>query len=457
MTIQTIILAAGQGKRMHSDLPKVLHTVAGKPLLQHVIDVAFAVAPDAKPLVVYGHQGDVIRRALAHANAQWVEQTQQLGTAHAVLQALPGVDANARVLILYGDVPLISTTTLKKLIDTTPSNAIGMITARVSNPTGYGRIKRDAQQQVIGIVEEKDATDAERAINEINTGIYVVPATYLKKWLPTIKNNNAQKEYYLTDIVTHAVQEKIAIHTVEPTMTNEILGVNDRVQLAQLERAKQSQLAEKLMQQGVTLRDPARIDIRGNVKVGRDVIIDVNVILEGDVVIGDSCVIGANSIVRNSTLGNSVTIHSHSVLEESKVGDGSIVGPFARLRPGTVLDNTVHIGNFVEIKNSQIKSNSKVNHLSYIGDSEIGARVNVGAGTITCNYDGANKHQTIIGDDVFIGSDTQLVAPVKVNNGATIAAGSTITKEVPANQLTLTHRLEQRSSKEWKRPEKVKE
>lgn len=453
--LQILILAAGQGKRMYSNYSKVLHKIGASTLLEHVITTAQHIVPNQKPIVIYGHLGESLKKTLSQMNVTWIEQAQQLGTGHAVLQALPHIHDQARVLILLGDVPLISVATLNKLLATTPNNAVGMVTAYIANPTGYGRIKRNAQQQVIGIVEEKDATDDEKKITEINTGIYVVPAADLKKWLPQLENNNAQKEYYLTDIIAKAVKENIDIHTVEPLMTEEILGVNNRVQLAQLERAHQLQLAETLMQQGVTLRDPARIDIRGNVKVGKDVVIDVNVIIEGNVHIGDNCVIGANCILRDTTIAANVTILPFSHLDGATIADDCVIGPFARLRPHTTLDKAVHIGNFVEIKKSHIKPNSKVNHLSYIGDADIGSRVNVGAGTITCNYDGAHKHQTTIGDDVFIGSDTQLVAPITIGSGATIAAGSTITKDVPANQLTLTHRLEPRS-KDWMRPAKEK-
>lgn len=454
MAIQVVILAAGQGKRMKSSLPKVLHTLAGDTLIGHVIQAAHAVSTKP-PIIIYGHQGDVLKKALSQANVQWAHQDKQLGTAHAVQQALPFISVEDRILVLCGDVPLISSTTLKKLISVTPNDAIGMVTVHLKNPQGYGRIKRDASLHVTGIVEEKDATETERAINEINSGIYLIPAKILTEALPTFKNHNAQSEYYLTDIISYAVNEKIAIHTVEPTMTDEVQGVNDRIQLAHLERAKQKQLAEQLMRDGVTLRDPARVDIRGKVTTGHDVVIDVNVILEGEVTIGSGCHIGANVILRNVTLEDDVKIRENTVIEDARIGKESIIGPFARIRPGTVLKEAVHIGNFVEVKNSHIDNHSKVNHLSYIGDAEIGARVNVGAGTITCNYDGANKHKTIIEDDVHIGSDTQLIAPVTVGKGATIAAGATVTKDVEPHTLTLTHELKQRAIKDWKRPVKI--
>lgn len=454
MTLQIVILAAGLGKRMQSHLPKVLHAIAGKPMLQHVLETAQKLT-STLPCVVYGHQGQKLRETFATANnLLWIEQSEQLGTGHALLQALPALQSTDHILVLYGDVPLISVDTLKELITTTPKNAIGMITATLANAHGYGRIKRNNKHEVVAIVEEKDASTDERAIKEVNSGIYYAPSKRLHDWLPRLKNHNAQSEYYLTDIIKLAVEEHMTIHTVQPTASEEIEGINDRVQLAKIERFHQLQQAEKLMRAGVTLLDPSRIDIRGEVEVGQDVVIDVNVILEGKIKIGRGCKIGAHSILRNTTLGEQVEIKSHCVIEEATIANESVVGPFARLRPGTKLAAQTHIGNFVEVKNSEIGVGSKVNHLSYIGDSEIGKRVNVGAGTITCNYDGANKHKTIIGDDVQIGSDTQLIAPVKVGDGATIGAGSTVAKDVPAHQLTLTARLEQRTLKDWQRPEK---
>ena len=384
---------------------------------------------------------------------RWIEQKEQLGTGHALLQALPAINADDRVLVLYGDVPLISEEILKTLISTTPTNAIGMLTAQLANPTGYGRIKRDKQHNIVGIVEEKDATEKEKAITEINSGIYFVPANYLKKWLPELNNQNAQKEYYLTDIIACADKENIKVHAVSPRYTEEILGVNDRIQLAQLERFYQWQQAEKLMRQGVTLYDPMRLDVRGEVQVGRDVTIDVNVILEGRVVIGDECIIGPNVMLCNTELGARVEVRANSVIDGAEIATGCIIGPFARIRPGTVLATNTHVGNFVEIKNSIVGESSKINHLSYVGDSEVGKRVNIGAGTITCNYDGVNKHKTIIGDEAFIGSNTQLVAPVRIGEGATIGAGSTITEDAPAKQLTVA-RTRQQTIKDWQRPVK---
>lgn len=447
-----VILAAGQGKRMHSNLPKVLHPLAGKPLLEHVIDASM-VLTKSKPIVIYGHQGDLLTKKLVHREVQWVLQEEQLGTGHAVQQALPKITDDNQVLILCGDVPLISSETLTKLIETTPPNAVGMLTAHLTKPFGYGRIKRDANHHVVGVVEEKDATPTERDIHEINTGIYFLPAKYLKEWLPALQNNNAQKEYYLTDIIKHAFKHKIAIHAVHPADNSEIMGVNDRIQLAYLERCYQKNAAESLMRKGVTLRDPARVDIRGEVEVGRDVTIDVNVIFEGRVVIGDECTIGPNVILRDTIIGNQVVVRANTTIHGAKIANKCIIGPFARIRPDSVLEESARIGNFVEIKKTRVGKESKANHLSYIGDCDIGTGVNIGAGTITCNYDGVTKHQTIIGDNAFIGSCSQLVAPVMIGAGATIGAGSTITEDAPANKLTLS-RARQHTVAEWKRPEK---
>src|SRR3990167_1361233 len=453
MALQVIILAAGQGKRMHSRLPKVLHTLAGKPLLEYVILNAETLSSDRKPIVIFGHQGDLLRDHFSHHVINWVEQTEQKGTGHALLQALPEIAETDHVLILSGDVPLTPLETLQKLMTKTPEDSIGLLTAHTTHPTGYGRIKRDKHHHIIDIVEEKDATPDELAITEINPGIYFVPATYLKKWLPQLTNHNAQQEYYLTDIIRFAVRDSIHIHTVSPHHVEEVLGINDRMQLNQLERFYQHQQAKQWMQRGVTIMDINRIDIRGDVSIAQDVMLDVNVLLEGNVSIGEGCTIGPNTIIKNTTLSKHVEIQANCVIEGANIADHCIIGPFARIRPGTILSEGVHVGNFVEVKNSQVGQSSKMNHLSYIGDSTIGARVNIGAGTITCNYDGANKHQTIIGDDVHIGSDTQLVAPVTIGEGATIGAGSTVTKDAPAQELTLTHTLKQRSAK-WKRPQK---
>lgn len=456
MAIQTVILAAGQGKRMYSELPKVLHHLAGKPLLEHVICTSLTISPDLPPIIVHGHQGHQLQEALAYYSVKWVEQKEQLGTGHALMQALPMLNDQDQVLVLYGDVPLITAKTLKKLISATPADSIGMLIAELPNPTGYGRIKRDYAHRIVGIVEEKDANDEERAITEINPGIYLVPAKLLKKWLPTLKNQNAQGEYYLTDIVALAGKEKVDIHAVLPEKVQEIFGVNDRVQLAQLERFYQQEAALTFMRQGVTLIDPARFDIRGTAKIGRDVVIDVNVILEGEVVIGDGCYIGPNTFLRNTTLAKQVEIKANSMLDGAKVASYSLIGPFARLRPGTVLHEKTHIGNFVEVKNSEVGTKTKINHLTYIGDSSIGKEVNVGAGTITCNYDGVNKHKTVIGDRVQVGSDTTLVAPVTIHDDVYIATATTIRKDVPAGALVFNTR-EEKIREGWTAAKKAKQ
>ncbi|MBI5899740.1 MAG: bifunctional UDP-N-acetylglucosamine diphosphorylase/glucosamine-1-phosphate N-acetyltransferase GlmU [Rhodocyclales bacterium] len=435
--MNVVILAAGKGKRMHSDLPKVLHPLAGKPLLSHVIDTARQLGA-ACICVVYGHGGEQVREVLAAPDLTWARQDPQLGTGHAVLQAMPHLAVSpAPTLVLYGDVPLTRVATLRRLIEAAGDDALGLLTAHLDKPHGYGRIVR-VDGQVVRIVEEKDADDAERAIHEINTGILVAPTAALARWLPTLGKRNAQGEYYLTDIVALAVAEGMPVVTAHPDAAWETEGVNSKVQLAQLERVHQRNLAERLLEQGVTLADPSRIDIRGELVCGRDVSIDVNCVFEGRVVLGDG-----------------VRIKANCVLEDAVVGAGSIVGPFARLRPGTELGREVHIGNFVEVKNSQIADASKANHLAYVGDATIGSRVNVGAGTITCNYDGANKFRTVIEDDVFIGSDTQLVAPVTVGRGATLGAGTTLTRDAPPDQLTIS-RAKQVSIPGWKRPVKKK-
>lgn len=453
MSLSTIILAAGQGKRMHSQTPKVLHRLAGRSLLEHVVTTAGKLTDNTQTIVVYGHDGAKVRQALADLNVAWVEQTEQLGTGHAVLQALPQIADDHLVLVLYGDVPLISAETLKKFISSTPANSIGILTADFPHPQGFGRIIRDANGNIVSIVEEKDATESQRAITEINTGIYLAPAKLLRKWLPTLKNTNAQKEYYLTDIIALAVQENILIHGMRAQTSAEVLGVNDKLQLATLERHYQIQQAEKLLRQGVTLYDPARFDLRGELSVGHDVTIDINVIIEGRVKIGNHCIIGSNTLLRNVIIGDRTEIKANSVIDGAEIADDCTVGPFARLRPGAILSSRSHIGNFVELKNSIVGTGSKINHLSYIGDSDIGQQVNIGAGTITCNYDGVNKHRTTIGDNAFIGSNTALVAPVTVGEGATIGANSTITRNAPAHQLTIC-RAPQRSVDNWRRPEK---
>ncbi|OGT55249.1 MAG: UDP-N-acetylglucosamine diphosphorylase/glucosamine-1-phosphate N-acetyltransferase [Gammaproteobacteria bacterium RIFCSPHIGHO2_12_FULL_42_10] len=455
MTIQIVILAAGSGTRMHSAMPKVMHHIGGKTLLEHVIQKSLSLATLPPPIVIHGHQGKSVQDYHAAYSVQWIEQKEQLGTAHALLQALPAIRAADRVLVLYGDMPLITLKTLNQLIQTTNDHAIGIVTANLSCPTHYGRIKRDSKNHIIGIVEEKDATESEQAITEINAGIYLIPCELLKKYLSCIQNNNQQGEYYLPDIIGFATKDHIEIHAVISEKTDEVLGINTRNQLAHLERLYQREQADKLMAQGVTLFDPNRLDIRGDIQIAPDVTIDVNVILEGRVVIGQNSIIGPHVILRNTTLADHVHVRAHSIIDGANVACGCIIGPFARIRPETTLKDNVHIGNFVEVKQSTIEASSKINHLSYIGDCEMGQRVNVGAGTITCNYDGANKHKTIIENDVHIGSDTQLVAPLIVKEGTTIGAGSTVTHSTPPNELTITHVLKQRTVPSWKRPKRI--
>lgn len=448
-----VILAAGQGKRMHSNLPKVLHPIAGKALAQHVIDTARSLVPE-KLIVVYGHGGEVVRSTLAADDLAWAKQEPQLGTGHAVQQAVPALGSGAQTLVLYGDVPLTRAETLKTLIQA-GREGMAILTMQLDNPTGYGRIVRDAAGKVVRIVEEKDASPEEKAIREINTGIMVLPTAHLERWLGSLKNQNAQGEYYLTDVVGLAVAEGVPIHTAQPSGEWEVLGVNSKVQLAELERVHQRNLAEQLLVQGVRLADPARIDIRGSLECGRDVSIDVGCVFEGQVTLEEAVEVGPYCVLKNVKIAAGARIAAFCHLEDAIVGPDAVVGPYARLRPGTELGPEVHIGNFVEVKNSKIAAQSKANHLAYIGDAEIGQRVNVGAGTITCNYDGANKHKTIIEDDVFIGSDTQLVAPVTVRRGATLGAGTTLTKEAPADTLTVS-RAKQLTVPGWQRPQKVK-
>jgi bifunctional UDP-N-acetylglucosamine pyrophosphorylase/glucosamine-1-phosphate N-acetyltransferase len=451
MNLITIILAAGKGTRMCSQLPKVLHKIAHKPLLQHVHDTAAQLENNAIHIVI-GHGAELVKKNLADLQVNWVEQTEQLGTGHAVQQVRDQIFDDTIALILYGDVPLLKIETLQNLLSKINEKTLALLTVNLQNPTGYGRIVRDDSGKVLRIVEEKDATETEKKITEGNTGILAVQGTALKKWLSQLGNNNAQGEYYLTDIIALAVADGFEIATSSPENEDEVLGVNDKLQLAHLERVYQLQQAQNLMRQGVTLRDPNRFDLRGSfVEVGQDVEIDVNVIFEGENRLGNNVKIGANCSIKNATIGDDVIILSNCVIENAVVGANSRIGPFARLRPETVLATDTHIGNFVEIKKSVIGQGSKVNHLSYIGDSLIGKKVNIGAGTITCNYDGANKFQTIIEDGAFIGSDTQLVAPVTIGKNATIGAGSTITKDTPDEQLTLS-RSKQVSISSWQRP-----
>jgi bifunctional UDP-N-acetylglucosamine pyrophosphorylase/glucosamine-1-phosphate N-acetyltransferase len=437
---------------MRSARPKVVHTLAAKPLLGHVLDTARGLAP-AGLHVVYGHGGEQVRAAFAELpDVRWIEQAEQLGTGHALAQAMPEIPDSHGVLVLYGDVPLLSAESLKPLLEL-PGDSLGLLTVNLETPTGYGRIVRDGQGRVEKIVEEKDADPAIRALTEINTGILAAPAARLRGWLRSLDRGNAQGEYYLTDIIGMAVRAGLAVQTFSPRHAYEVLGINDRVQLAQLERIYQLRQAESLMRQGVSLRDPARLEVRGTVQTGRDVEIDVNVILEGRVVLGERVRIGPNCLLRNVEIGDDAQVFANCVLEDSRVGPDCRIGPFARLRPHSVLAGGAHIGNFVEIKQSSIGEGSKINHLSYIGDTEMGSGVNIGAGTITCNYDGAYKHKTVIGDRVFVGSDTQLIAPVSVGAGATIGAGSTITQDPPPEQLTLS-RSPQKTVPGWKRPVK---
>ena len=452
---------------MKSALPKVLQTLAGKPLLEHVLVTANQLVGKAKtkPIIVIGHGAAAISAYLEQsqtdhpglADVVTVMQKEQKGTGHALLQALPKLDLNGPTLVLYGDVPLISNKTLMRLVTLADGkrgsdSALALLTQQMENPTGYGRILRDAEGAVTGIVEEKDADPKQKNISEINTGIMVLPSSRLKKWLKSLQATNAQGEYYLTDVIAMASRDNVPIRTTQADFEWETIGVNSRDQLASLERSHQHVIAMQLMEAGVTLLDPARIDVRGTLSCGSDVVIDVGCIFEGNVTLDSGTRVGPYCIVRNSTIGKQVAIQAFSHLDGAVVGANSIIGPYARLRPGADLANDVHIGNFVEVKNSRINSNSKANHLAYVGDSLVGARVNIGAGTITCNYDGVNKHQTIIEDDVFIGSDTQLVAPVRVGRGATLGAGTTLTKDAPANQLTVSRAKQ--VSIQWQRPVK---
>lgn len=450
--LDILILAAGKGTRMRSDLPKVLHPVGGKALVQHVADTARKVGGE-QLLIIVGHGAEKVEEKMAAPDVKFVLQAQQLGTGHAVQQALPHLRNDATVLILYGDVPLTKAETLQKLIAKVSDSQMGLLTVNMQNPTGYGRIVRDANKNVIAIVEHKDASDEQKKINEINTGIMAVKAKHLQKWLPTLSNNNAQGEYYLTDIIAMAKADGISIQVEQPDAVEEVEGINNRQQQATLERFYQQQKANELMVAGVTLLDPSRIDIRGNLTAGRDVVIDVNCVFEGDVVLGDAVVIEPNCVIINSKIGNQTHIKAFSHIEDSTLANGCDIGPYARLRPGTDLADDVKIGNFVETKKAVIAKGSKVNHLSYIGDAKIGSKVNVGAGTITCNYDGVNKFKTEIGDNAFIGSNSALVAPVKIGAGSTVGAGSVITKSTEENDLAIA-RSQQRNIKGWERPVK---
>lgn len=453
MKIKTLILAAGQGTRMRSKLPKVLHKIADSALLHHVYNTS-AQLENNEIFVIYGHGGELVKNQLAHLKVTWIEQAQQLGTGHAVKQAENHFNNDDIVLVLYGDVPLLKKSTIETLLANVSENSLALLTVTLADPTGYGRIVRDQQHCIIKIVEQKDANEAEQQITEVNTGILATQGGKLKNWLARLGNNNAQQEYYLTDIIEMAVCDGLTVISNQPANEDEVLGVNNRQQLAHLERVFQLEQANKLMEVGVTLRDPARVDVRGQFsKLGQDIEVDVNVIFAGTNQIADNVKIGANCVIKNSVIGENVEILPNSIIEDAVVGANCRIGPFARLRPEAQLATDVHIGNFVEIKKSTVAAGSKINHLSYIGDSIVGSGVNIGAGTITCNYDGVNKFQTIIEDGVFIGSDTQLIAPVTIGKNATIGAGSTITKNAPAGQLTLS-RPAQYSVPGWKRPVK---
>lgn len=457
--MNVVILAAGMGKRMQSALPKVLHPLAGKPLLQHVIDTARSLVP-SKLCVIYGHGGAAVPAMVAglaedgQAPIATALQEPQLGTGHAVMQALPQLDESQPTLVLYGDVPLTTAASLRALVDAAGSDKLGILTVEQSNPFGLGRIVRE-NDQIVRIVEEKDATAAEKAIREINSGILVVPTAHLKKWLGSLSNKNAQGEYYLTDIVAKAVADGVQVVSAQPSAEWEVAGVNSKVQLAELERRHQLNIAQRLLEQGVTLMDPARIDVRGELICGRDVTIDVGCVFEGTVTLADGVTLGPHSVLINASIGAGAHIKPFCHIEDAVVGAAAQIGPYARLRPGTTLAEDVHIGNFVEIKNSQIAAHSKANHLAYVGDATVGSRVNIGAGTITCNYDGANKFRTVIEDDAFIGSDSQLIAPVTVGKGATLGAGTTLSKDAPAGKLTIS-RSKQTTIDHWSRPVKVK-
>jgi bifunctional UDP-N-acetylglucosamine pyrophosphorylase/glucosamine-1-phosphate N-acetyltransferase len=452
MGLEIIVLAAGQGKRMRSQRPKILHPLAGRPLLAHVLAAARALSP-SRTVVVHGHGADEVRAAFDGAPVEWVLQAQQLGTGHAVRQAMPRISADAEVLILYGDVPLVRPETLRRLA-AAGREGVGVLTAELEDPAGYGRIVRDPAGRLTRIVEQKDAGPEELALREINAGFMAMPAGRLSAWLERLTNRNAQNEYYLTDVVTLAVAEGVPVSPVKAEAW-EVTGVNSRRELAQLERQYQKLQAERLLEAGVTLADPARIDVRGELVCGADVAIDVNCVFEGGVTLGEGVRIGPNCVLRNVSVAAQTEILAFSHLEDSEVGARCRLGPYARLRPGSSLADEVHVGNFVEVKASRIGRGSKANHLSYIGDSEVGANVNVGAGTITCNYDGAAKHRTVIEDDCFIGSDATLVAPVRIARGSYIGAGSTISKDTPAGQLTVA-RAKQVSVPAWKPPVKKK-
>ncbi len=458
ISLNIVILAAGKGTRMHSNMPKMLHCVGGQPILAHVIACAKALQPQ-KIIVVYGYGGEIVREAFAHEDIIWVNQAEQHGTGHAVQQAVPHLDAEANSLILLGDVPLVDVEACKNLI-AQAQNKLAILSFNKPDPTGYGRIVRaasgNAKEKVVAIVEHKDATEAQRKINEVNTGMMAMPNAQLKSWLSRLNNNNAQGEYYLTDIVEFAVNDSVDVVAEITPDEWSVTGINSKTDLAQIERVYQNRIANNLLQQGVTLRDAARLDVRGMLSCGRDVEIDVNCLFEGNVSLGDNVKIAANCVIKNAVITAGTQILPFTHIDDAKIGANCRVGPYARIRPGTVLQSATHVGNFVELKNAQVDIGSNINHLSYVGDTTVGKNVNIGAGTITCNYDGANKHRTIIEDGVFVGSDTQLIAPVTVGKGATIAAGSTISRDVPAGGLTVCRAKEQKTYANWQRPVKIK-
>lgn len=452
-TLNIVILAAGKGTRMHSNKPKVLHEIGGKPILAHVIDCAKALNPQ-QIIVVYGYGGEIVREAFAHENLVWVNQAEQLGTGHAVQQAAPHLNDDANTLIMLGDVPLVDVDACKKLI-AQANQQLAILSFNKTDPTGYGRIVR-SNHLVTAIVEHKDATDAQRQITEVNTGIMAMPNMHLKKWLSRLSNHNAQGEYYLTDIVALAVKDNVDVIAEMTADEWSVTGINSKVDLSQIERVYQQRVAQSLLQQGVTLADPSRLDVRGTLHCGKDVEIDVNCVFEGNVTLGDNVKIAANCVIKNTDIAAGTQIAAFTHMDDTVIGENSRIGPYARLRPGTTLSANTHVGNFVELKNAQVDIGSKINHLSYVGDSTVGKSVNIGAGTITCNYDGANKFRTVIEDGAFIGSDSQLVAPVTIGKNATIAAGSTITKDAPADALTFCRAKEQKTIVGWKRPVKLK-
>lgn len=455
MSFSVIVLAAGQGTRMRSSKPKVLQLLAGKPLLHHVLGTVQQLSP-AQTMVVCGYKAEELQTSCKEFNVDWVWQAEQLGTGHAVQVAFPEMQMARRILVVYGDVPLIGAATLTALLEHTPYDSLGILTAELSNPYGLGRIIRNQTGDIVEIVEEKDASVEQRKIREINTGIYVLPYKYLATWLSNLKATNQQQEYYLTDLVSMAVHDQVQIVSLKIQDSLEIAGINSQSQLADVEREYQFRAVKTLMDRGVKIYDPARIDVRGTVAVGQDVVIDINVVFEGEVFLGDGVNVGPNVLIKNSIVGSGTTIYANSVIDSARIGASCQLGPFARVRPGTVLHDQSKVGNFVEIKNAVVGLKSKVNHLSYIGDAELGANVNIGAGVITCNYDGAFKHKTIIEDDAFIGSNSELIAPVRVGKGATLAAGTTLMKNAPAGALTLTKKILS-NILNWQRPAKQKE